>query len=345
MVIHMNWITPLHSKNAVKRAAKIISRANGTSEDRKNAKDILGNFRSAHAYPLWSITSTVRLRAQGVNRNAIVAQRLKRLPTVLDKLSRFPNMSITTMQDFGGCRAILTTVDDVYTLRDRLVSAKRARNKIIREDDYIRGEPGPKNSGYRGIHLVYEYRAAKAEFQGLKVELQIRTDLQHAWATAVETMDLFSLSELKYSKGDPKVIRYFLVASALMAIHEGAPPPELANRPREELRREIRDLDRELNVLSQLESYVSVVGSHAHTDRRSALTLELDRREKRLTISSHETQAQAEARLRHLEALNDENLDVVLVATMKIGQLKSAFPNYYADTTSFTEFLVGEMAT
>ena len=44
--------------------------------------------------------------------------------------------------------------------------------------------------GYRGIHDVYEFlvrSTRRREFSnGLQIEIQYRTHVQHAWATAVE---------------------------------------------------------------------------------------------------------------------------------------------------------------
>nr|WP_315267359.1 hypothetical protein [Microbacterium lemovicicum] len=50
-------------------------------------------------------------------------------------------------------------------------------------------------------------------------------------------------------------------------------------------------------------------------------------------------QADAEARLAQLEALDDDHLDVVLVTIAKISQLRAAYPNYYADFSMFTGFM------
>ena len=57
------------------------------------------------------------------------------------------------------------------------------------------------------------------------------------------------------------------------------------------------------------------------SDRRNALTLELRRAAGALTVTVHETMAEAEARLTELEALNDGDLDAVLVNIARISQL------------------------
>jgi DNA-binding CsgD family transcriptional regulator len=55
------------------------------------------------------------------------------------------------------------------------------KHKLLPIDDYI---IKPRSSGYRGVHLIYSYFSDKNEtYNGLKVELQFRSPLQHAWAT------------------------------------------------------------------------------------------------------------------------------------------------------------------
>ena len=56
---------------------------------------------------------------------SLVAQRLKRMPTIIDKLDRHPNMKLSTMQDIGGVRAVLPNVKDVYKLVNQYESSKR----------------------------------------------------------------------------------------------------------------------------------------------------------------------------------------------------------------------------
>lgn len=54
--------------------------------------------------------------------------------------------------------------------------------------------------------------------------------------------------------------------------------------------------------------------------------------------------AKAQERLSELEALDDEDLDAVLINIAKISQLREAYPNYFADTGRFTEFVTSRLA-
>ncbi len=247
------------------------------------------------------------------------------------------------MHDLGGCRVVFETVEEVDALVSVLRDLPRARNRVTRVYDYLRDDPGPKASGYRGMHLAYEYGASMAEYHGLRIELQVRTQLQHAWATAVETMDLFSGSELKYSKGDRDVIRFFAIVSSLMAYEERTAPVPGAEQAPGALLAELDELESRLGIVGRLRGYAAIVGDHASSDRRSALTLALQRREGRLTVTVHETMAEAEARLNELESQNDPEVDAVLVNIARIGQLQAAYPNYYADTSMFTDFVVSRL--
>lgn len=337
------WAKPEHSKSAVRRASKTIGRGTGSPEELRAAREVLSNYRLSHAFPLNAVTMTVRTRALEVNGRAVVAQRRKRLPTILDKLKRHPTMSVTTMQDLGGCRVVMETVDEVEKVVEILRNLPRSRNRVKRVFDYLHDDPGPRASGYRGIHLIYEYGASKEEYHGLQVELQVRTLLQHAWATAVETMDLFSGSQLKYGKGDPRVLRYFVLVSSLMAHEEQTVLVPDAHGSPLELADELRRLEGELGVVQRLRGYASIVGEHTKSDSSSALTLELRRQEARLTVTVHKTESDAEARLTELEALDDDNLDAVLINIARISQLRDAYPNYYADTGRFSNFVLSKI--
>ena len=105
-------------------------------------------------------------------------------------------MQLTTMQDIGGVRAILSKVSDVYNLAGEYKTKSRFAHELINEYDYVQH---PRDSdGYRSLHLIYKYRNSQHPgFDGLRLELQIRTKLQHTWATAVETMDTLLESVLK----------------------------------------------------------------------------------------------------------------------------------------------------
>ena len=69
----------------------------------------------------------------------------------------------------------------------------------------------PKKDGYRSLHIIYEYKSdkCKTDYNGLRVEVQIRSRLQHLWATAVETVDFFTRQAIKFNEGIPDWADFF----------------------------------------------------------------------------------------------------------------------------------------
>lgn len=143
----MDESSQVPSRSQIKKSGRIIRKNLGTPEDQSRARKVIGDFRSAHAYPLNGIVMHVQNKVKDVAPQAVIARRLKRLPTILDKLERHPAMDASRMQDLGGCRVIVPSVGEVYRILDELKSAHRARNKIVEVTDYL-GEH-PKQDGYR----------------------------------------------------------------------------------------------------------------------------------------------------------------------------------------------------
>ena len=183
-----------------------------------------------HAYPLSVIAWALKSRTQTIDPDCIVAQRLKRFPSIRNKLRDQPGMALTRMQDIAGCRAILDNTEQIYQLK-RLSEETAAESHLDASElissatkDYI---AQPKTSGYRGVHLVMKYRAAVTappkEINGLRVELQIRLSLQQAWAMAVETVAASTNQALKSIRGNDEWKRFFLLMSSAMALKEECP--------------------------------------------------------------------------------------------------------------------------
>lgn len=151
----------------------------------------------------------------------IVAERLKRLDSIINKLKRFSNMSLWTIQDLGGCRVIVNEIDEVYSCADKYENSKK-RHILKREYDYINH---PKSSGYRSLHRVYLFHSdSKNTYnRNMCIEIQYRTHLQHLWATAVETMGLARRESIKTGQGNDDIKRFFILISSLFALRENMP--------------------------------------------------------------------------------------------------------------------------
>lgn len=175
-------------------------------EAHEAALDVLLAHRAAHRVPLTKATMGLRSVVRTEHAQVEVSQRLKRVPTIIDKLLREPTMQLANMQDLGGCRAVLNSLDEVRRVQRRL-----SRNRPpMRVSDYI-VEPRP--SGYRGVHVVVEY-------DGRPVEVQLRTQVMHEWAITVERLGGRLGEDLKSGYGPPAVLRLFEEISVVMAHEE-----------------------------------------------------------------------------------------------------------------------------
>lgn len=64
--------------------------------------EIFNNWRALHSYPMNIIYMNLnrRIKKLGIQ-DAIIVQRLKRSPSILNKLNRFKDMQLSRMQDIG----------------------------------------------------------------------------------------------------------------------------------------------------------------------------------------------------------------------------------------------------
>lgn len=109
-------------------------------------------------------------------------------------------------------------------------------------------------STYRCHHLIYKFKGGgeNSVFDGRRIEIQVRTRLQHAWATAVEAVGLMRQEDLKAGKGDADWLRLFELMSAELAMAEDC--PQSTHVPGHLSRiREIRELNKKLNAVNTLE--------------------------------------------------------------------------------------------
>jgi putative GTP pyrophosphokinase len=130
-------------------------------------------------------------------------------------------------------------------------------NELVNENDRYDYMLQPKQSGYRGIHDVYKYRAktdSGAYWNGLQIELQYRTLVQHAWATSVELSDALTANRTKFSQGSADNTRFFQICSELLARRYEGSHSCLATASHVELVDEWYDIESRAQLFHQLKS-------------------------------------------------------------------------------------------
>jgi hypothetical protein len=308
---------------------------------------IVQNWRTSHAMPLLAFRMSLQNRARRVEPNAIVAQRLKRFSSVLNKLIREPTMQLSQMQDLGGCRAIVSNMDALNRLY-ALYQEDQGNQGLFHAEgamkcyDYI---TNPKSDGYRGIHVVGRYRARNpknARWNGQRIEIQLRSQLQHAFATAVETVTTFIREPLKFGAGPDEWRRFFSLMGSALAIREGTNLVPGTPSDQTELVRELRKLTRTLNVRQRLRNWTRAIRQlpRQNTADNKWLLLVLDVPANEISVRGYTDRRRAAKRLAEIEKTSRaKGLDAVLVWVGAISNLRRAYPNYYADTRAFVKAL------
>ena len=90
------WKKVEYSRSQIIKAGKIIKKENQTKEQIVTATQVIDNWRAAHAYPLHVIYMHLR-RMTSNHTDIVVAERLKRLDSIINKLKREPSMSLWTI--------------------------------------------------------------------------------------------------------------------------------------------------------------------------------------------------------------------------------------------------------
>lgn len=314
------------SKNELDRIGDRIYRESSNDKD----LEIISNYRAEHSKILRSFIYTIRskLNTKYSENNFICSQRLKRLPSIISKIKRFKDMKLSRMQDLAGTRVILSNLKEVEefseVLKNGVYKSPNNKNNFVfeREKNYILD---PKKDGYRSIHQIYKYQGKQyKELNGYLLELQIRTRLQHQWATALEIVDSIKNEDLKIGGGTKYYKDFFKLSSELIECIETKKKFEKIN--------ELKLIDAEYKILNDLRSIsiVTNVIEDFKTNEYLLLILDYETNKIRL-IPTPEKEISSD----YLYYEKKEKTNVVLVSVEDLKNLKKAYPNYFLDAGSF----------
>ncbi len=330
------------------------------NKELESAMDILSYWRFSYETPLGEALKMLQGITLKIDKSAIFAKRLKRYASIVNKLRRFRQMKLKNMQDIGGCRAIVSNQKKLYKVIKELRKKPEFKYSTgkIRFKDYILN---PKDDGYRGYHLIGQF---KDEFGEKKdIEVQLRTDLQHDWATALEIVDLFTGQALKSNQGDEDWKCFFTSVSEQFAIMENI---HFFNTLKDEKQFEAylnklsgnqnaiescittQKYSKKLEVVKIFEAFTHslkiVDGKLEEITVDGYVLVEVDtlRSTVKTTFFKHEENKVAEKMYIDAEkrAAEGSDLVVALVSTTAVGGIKEAYPNYFADSTEFLKHLL-----
>lgn len=333
-------VKPLHGKKRIESAGKVLRRNNlqpGEYDDHykmsvEEAFAIAHNWRSAHMLPLLRVRQDVSAKCRAFEKGALTAARLKRMHAIRRKLQR--PFTLYQIQDIAGCRVILANMGEV----ERMVDIYRqggSKHTINNEDNYILT---PKTDGYRSHHLILNFRGDGEQdaYNRLTVELQVRSRLQHVWATAVEAVGLIRHESLKNGRGSVDWLRFFQLMSAEFSEHEGGGAVPGTPSSMVERRREIRELAKLLDAVTVLDSYRVAIDMSEKWDIEPGFDryflLQFDYDTRQVSVEPFHEYALGSERYIEEESRHAAR-NTVLVEVDAIADLRRAFPNYFLDVT------------
>ncbi|MEI7749760.1 MAG: RelA/SpoT domain-containing protein [Candidatus Moraniibacteriota bacterium] len=329
-----------YSKGEIDKAGDVLTGIVDKKISQNHAIEILENFRSIHVHPLIVFRMSMLRKSKMVSNDTLISQRLKRAPSIVNKLKIQKSMSLSQMQDIGGLRVVVSSLSEVYKLKDLLRAGEKQaafKSTLIKEKDYIKE---PKESGYRSIHLIYKYEKNIPLENQCRIEIQIRTKIHHAWATAVEVIGTYLRQPLKQSFGDKELLELFKeISRAFILLEENSIDIALFKRTSKKINElQLRDKLKGFSVVTQITKDLD-----NKDERGKYFLISLNFNKKTLSVSRYTEskldQANAEYSVLERKYLNDKNTEVVLVSVDDINNLRKLYPNYFLDTQEFVKLL------
>ena len=268
------------------------------------------------------------------------SQRLKRMTSIQDKLDKKPDMRLGGLNDIGGQRYVFADIESVYKAK-QLISTRPIEGfeLLPKQYDYI---DQPAESGYRSIHLVFKCQHEDERYDGLRVELQLRTKLQHTWATAVESGEIITGRALKNSQGPMEWLDFFRLTSALFSIGEQCPIlTEYKDYNGQSISASLKQIEERVKCIDLLKAFKAALRSIENNEyAQEYYILKVDYVKRVVNVSSFafEEQEKASQYYNELERkIENHKNAVILVSAGGLKELREAYPSYFIDTTEFLE--------
>lgn len=328
-----------YGRHQIDKAGEIIMSAK-SSKEYDDAMQKINEWRTLHLEALDALQSEILpLLKQNNIAISLTSRRLKRITSILYKLDINPEMRLGGMQDIGGFRIVVNDIDALHSVKKILTEQVPRSFDLIKIMDYVQT---PKESGYRSIHFIYKYKSADSNTDGAKIELQVRTRLQHSWAMAVETAGLITRTPLKSSMGSDEWLDFFKIVSSLFAIKEKQPILKMHIEKKYDiysLMKLLYEVNKKFNHSDTLKA-LRVSGVHAKKEKfkNGYYILNIDFQSKIVRINAYSKDDENEASTAYSElekGITDKCNAVVLVSVPKMKELQEAYPSYFLDTSEF----------
>ncbi|MDE0590445.1 hypothetical protein OU789_10950 [Halocynthiibacter sp. C4] len=322
-----------YSNRQIAEAGKMLREPLPYTEEAVEVFRVAHNWRNSHAYPMY----IEKARLTRLSNGALTAGRIKRMASIRKKLAR-TSISLKQIQDLAGIRAIVDDIDAVRAIEARYTEGNR-RDTIKKINDYI---ASPKRGGYRCLHMVcaFEGGGRGEKYHGQKIEIQVRTSLQHVWATAVEAIGSMRGEDLKAGEGSKDWLRLLELMSAQFSEVEGEPVSEFVPQSSSERTEELKALSVKLDAINHLETYRKIVNisEGRKTNSSSYFLVHMNAETGDISVKPQVSFMRGvEGYQRYIDTT--ESKQSILVSVDSVDALRAAYPNYFLDVARFLKEL------
>ena len=337
-----------YGRNQINKAGDILI-SSSNKEEVNRVIEIINDWRTLHLPVLDELQNAiVSIFEKEEIQIHLVSRRLKRLSSIQKKLDRNAGMKLGGLQDIGGLRIVvpsMSVLDKALLMLEKNVPKHFELTKA--PVNYVLE---PKDSGYRSIHFIYKYQSENSDVDGLKVEFQLRTKLQHSWAMAVETAELVTKTALKASQGKAEWLTFFKIVSSIFAIKEKTrilSEHIEKNYTINNLKQQLLLLNKENHFVDTLKALnVSIKQSQKENHKNGYYILNIRFDQSTVDIKAFPKNKETESSEFYSEL--EKNIDdgenaVVLVSVPKMQELQEAYPSYFLDTNNFIKTIESEM--
>ncbi len=174
----LTGMEPLPTKSALVRIGKALAAGTETDEQLDQLDVLLGRCNEVGRNATETLTQALADMVSDTGGRLSVRGRTKTLVTLREKLTRMGGHQLPVIRDLVGLRIVGDmTLDD----QDLVLLVAFAALGIAKHDVKVIDRRDVPAKGYRALH-------GEIALDGLKVEIQVRTSLQHEWAEVYEKM-------------------------------------------------------------------------------------------------------------------------------------------------------------
>lgn len=315
------------------------------------------NFREAHNIIIKLFT--IELKKVNFSKQHLTASRNKRIETIISKLCRPEKPKLDRIHDIAGTRIIFENIKSLEDYIDilentELVNFKEKINEDKNRYNYIKN---PKSDGYRSIHKVFYYSSnipystlneKRFNLENKKIELQLRTRLQHIWATTVEIYDIINKSNIKTGTHNKLETKEGLFFKKCSLVFEGIESNDV-EKIKININKIFRDKDL-VEIYNRLKGIKNIkniqLPKTLGSDEVFILITDLNKGKTTFfttdPIEKNDKQDTflINASYRRLEEKNTKGEYILLLLTLgDIKKLKNVYPNYFLNTNKFISIL------